>query len=220
VNSNEYKMEFWGAIQPDQTGPNDVGSGIQALGSPVKSFCKKFKKRELLVNDVQVDPIKWGGVNCFRYTVELVFDPLGHDKYVLDSGYSFLSRPNKDESSSGEKPSSEDVNGSTSETQTSVGTDGLTVTEEQLMDGKGGKLISYDANGEPVEENSPDKAVWLRYRIHEEVKFPEDVLSAEQQYHTWDRNSLCPLKMDGGWRFTEATSTDPAWKCDKEEETP
>jgi hypothetical protein len=220
VNSNEYKMEFWGAIQPDQTGPNDVGSGIQALGSPVKSFCKKFKKRELLVNDVQVDPVKWGGVNCFRYTVELVFDPLGHDKYVLDSGYSFLSRPNKDESSSGEKPSSEDVNGSTSETQTSVGTDGLTVTEEQLMDGKGGKLISYDANGEPVEENSPDKAVWLRYRIHEEVKFPEDELSAEQQYHTWDRNSLCPLKMDGGWRFAEATSTDPAWKCDKEEETP
>jgi hypothetical protein len=221
VNENEYKMEFWsGEYLAQPVAGDDIGQGISALKTPLKTFCKKFKKRELLVNDVQVDPVKWGGANCFRYTVELVFDPLGHDKYVLDSGYSFLSRPNKDESSSGEKPSSEDVKGSTNESQTSVGTDGLTITEEQLMDGSGGKLVKYDANGELVEENSPDKAVWLRYRVHEEVKFPEDSLTTDKQYHIFDRNLKFPFKMDGGYRFQESTSTDPAWDCDKEEEEP
>jgi len=199
VNSNAYVLAAW------DVGQSSLSAGAAgSYGSPLLIYQKVFNKRELLVNDVTVDKIRWGGRNNYRYTVELVFDLYGHDKFLLDKGRAKKSSP-KSPGETGEKIDPEKTPEGSTPAAPITGPTGQNVNSEVLLDGGGEPLLKYDNDG--LIEIGPDDGVWLRYRINEEVEFPTSVRTADVQYHTFDPNSKCPLMMDGGDRYLNGNPT-------------
>ena len=161
-------------------------------------FHRRFCPRQLLVNDVQVAFERWGNRTNYRYTVELVYDEDLHDAYLLDAGFSTLARVD-DPSSSGEPYEPEDQSEGADQTKRVVGNDGVPVKKEVLFDGKGQKLVEFNSDG--TIEAGPEEAIYHRWRHIEEVDFPTTIRDPFDQYHKFDKDSKCPLFMDGGNRY-------------------
>ena len=202
TNANEYVLRAWDRPPVDMVN----SSMASALAyQPVLIFCKKFAVGELLVSDINCTPMNWAGRNCYKYTVTLIADPDFHKAYVLDSGNNSIAKEGE-ETSTGETVTSDDVQGTTQATQPAV--DVLGKNKEILLDGSGRPL----AQGNSLVD--PSQAVYLRYKFRQQIAFPTDVLSQDQQYHNYDPNSDFQFLMDGGFRYKYPDQYQPWEDCD------
>ncbi len=218
VNSESYILAAWDS-HPHWPTNNRVAvaaSDVDQVGAdfPVCIFYRCFNKRELLVYAVDCSMMQWNGRNCYKYTVDLIYDRDGHDKYIMNQGFDVKSSEGDKTPSGGEV--SEDESGErTNPTAQATGTDGKALRKEIPLDTDGGPLLQYTAEGEI--QKGADQAIWLRYRTHEEVDFydPYANLSGSGGEYAWgsavigqsgDRTKAgylgrCPLFYDGGLRY-------------------
>ena len=209
VNSKKYDLVAWDS----SVGWPQNTCGVEKLITPVVIFHRCFNERELLVHNVDCDLVNWGGKNCYKYTVDLIYDRDGHDKYLIDQGFSERSIVG-DDTASGGKVEARDGNEVVSPTTPilEVGTD-TPIRTEALLDGNGRKLLTYNSDGSI--EKGPTSAVYLKYRVHEEVEFfqqktkPGEDMDFDKlrEWQTGDSNiglkAKCPLFWDGGLRYSK-----------------
>jgi hypothetical protein len=162
--------------------------------------------------------VNWAGRNCYKYTVDLVYDRAGHDKYLVDQGFSERSIVG-DDTATGGKVDEREGNEVASPTTPimEVGTD-TPIRTEALLDGNGRKLLTYNPDGSI--QRGPEAAVYLKYRVYEEVEFFQqetkigegtdfDRLRILQTGETrLGLKSKCPLFWDGGLRYREIKDID------------
>jgi hypothetical protein len=161
-------------------------------------FRKRFCARQLLVADVQCDLVNWGNRNNYKYTVDLIYDEDGHDRWVIDSGF-VADATVGSLSGRGDEYTAEDQSDGANPVQQISGNDGLPARTETLLNGEGGVLRKENSDGS-TEVGTAD-AVYHRWRIYEEVDFPKDSTDPENQYHQYDPKAAFPLLMDGGYRY-------------------
>lgn len=213
VNAAPYTLVSWDSSWQWPTN-SFYGTGVD---SPAVIFYRCFNPRELLVHAVDCEIVNWSGRKCYRYSVDLIYDRDGHDIYVANTG--FASRGiTGDDTASGGKLESDDVQDSMSPMQLIKGVDGTGPSEPQYIGIDGKPLIKHDVNNETY--RTTDDAVFMRWRIHEEVDFynpwqttdPDSgdtnfqfEVAAVYQTGSSAENSKCPLFYDGGWRYQQVS---------------
>ncbi len=214
VNSKKYDLVAWDshARWPQNS------CGQNGTKDPAVIFYRCFNERELLVHSVDCELVNWAGRNCYRYTVDLIYDREGHDKYLVDQGFSERSIVGDDTATGGkvEEREGNEVAMPTTPIM-EVGTD-TPIRTEALLDGNGRKLLTYNPDGSI--QRGPAAAVYLKYRVHEEVEFFQQETKIGEgtdfdQLKYWQTGetriglkSKCPLFWDGGLRYREIKDID------------
>jgi len=216
VNSKKYKLIAWDSHFRWPVN-SFAGDGVD---NPAVIFYRCFNPRELLVHAVDCELIRWSGRNCYKYTVDLVFDRDGHDKYIMNKGFGIKQGPGDNTQSGGKNPSEETKDEELPIAQIK-GKLGENAKTETLLDTNGKPLLNYAGDGEMTRGGAD--AIWLKYRTHEEIDFydPWTIRSGplkgefDAQNAAWDQTggpggefSKCPLFWDGGFRYAGAKELD------------
>lgn len=172
-------------------------------------YSHKFDPRTLLLENVDADLFTIFGRDYYRYTAVLAYDRWEHDVFILDEGYETLQKAGWDDPS---VPAS--VPGQVGGPQASFlkgvnqgarqpvhDMNGLHMNRPSLLNGKGRLLMEVNPDSEskvPSSEltGSTSTAVWLRWRVREEVLFSVP-FSPTQPDYAQDLEELegmeCPL---------------------------
>lgn len=210
VNASPYTLVSWDS---GWKWPTNSFSGPGA-DHPAVIFYRCFNPRELLVHTVDCEIVNWSGRRCYKYSVDLIYDRDGHDKYIANVGSDGTAKVGSETVSGGTVEDS-DVQGSMSPTQLLKGVDGSGPSGDVFINYDGTPLVKYNANGEPIQTTA--NAVFMKWRIHEEVEFydPWTIRSGTFKgnydfqkasfFQTGNTNGgelgKCPLFYDGGWRY-------------------
>ena len=221
VNKNKYQLKAYD--RPPV--PSSAPPAFQSVHKPYLVFNRCFNERELLIANVESENIRWGGANNYKYTIEFTYDPDGHDRYILDSGYSALARsgdptaqgsryPSDGDEDSGNDPGGPKASRSGTKTQTHTGKDGVPSQDESLLNGDGQFLQT--TSGDTLND-----AVFLRFRVNEGIQFPDyKEITETNMYHEWDPLAPFPFLMDGGSRYNPAQPLPPWFGQECEDTSP
>ena len=175
-------------------------------------YTQEFLPRTLLLNNVDCDIFTVFGRDFFRYTATLLYDRYEHDVFILDEGYETLQKEGWDDPNGASAiPAYGGIQGqfllgaNQGRRQPIQDLNGMQSNRPSLLNGKGRLLQEVNPNStskKPDSEiqGSTSLAVWLRWRVRDEVLFtlPESFDSIPT-YSTIDEvlDLDCPLML--GW---------------------
>jgi len=136
VNASPYTLVSWDS---GWKWPTNSFAG-EGADHPAVIFYRCFNPRELLVHTVDCEIVNWSGRRCYKYSVDLIYDRDGHDKYIANIGSDGSAKVGSDTVSGG-TVQDEDVQEGMSPTQLLKGVDGSGPSRDVFINYDGTPLV-------------------------------------------------------------------------------